>query len=283
MPYLRTSLLCLATVLASACGGEPGTTTDASTTEATTGPGSETEATTVSESTGETEPTTESSATESTGEPTTEDPSESTETTETTADPTTETTETTDDPSETTDGPTTEDPSETDPSESTENSTSETDTGGEPSCGVANGDYGPCDAIIGWAFNGDECVEISGCDCGDDCDLFFDSLDDCALTCAGAGECNTQKFSGEALAEDPFVQGNTCDEVNVCTPDVWMEAVMALFPDQFVCEGNGFPCDGTNKCAVQWAGEVGPELWEQLCAASLVPGVDKVACVIWGP
>ena len=30
-------------------------------------------------------------------------------------------------------------------------------------------------------------------------------------------------------------------------------------------------------------GEVGASAWEQLCAASLLPGVTEIHCTVWGP
>ncbi len=231
-----------------------------------------------------TEASTGSETTEGTTEATTGETETTADGTETANETETPTTDgpTTDDPSETTDDPseTTDDPSETtdDPSE-----TSETETGGDPGCGIADGDYGTCDAIIGWAFDGQECVLLSGCGCESDCDLFYETLDECATTCADAGECNPDKFIGAGIKENPFVQGDGCDEVDVCTPQSLHDAVMALFPGMFTCEGNGFPCEGDGKCTVQWQGEVDAELWKQLCAASLVPDLETIACVIWGP
>jgi len=260
------------------CGGD-GNATDGSESDATS---TTDDSNSQTESTGTQEPTTENPTTGSesdsgsTEEPTTENPTTGGPTDPTTEDPTTEE-PTTEEP--TTEDPTTEDPTE-DPSES------ETTTDGGKMCGVADGDYGTCEAVIGYAFNGEYCELRSGCGCEDDCDLFFDDLSECTSTCADAGFCNTGVFSGEALAEDPFVQGNFCDEVDVCTPNSVLDDVELLFPDLFSCEGNGFPCDQQGfgqKCTVQWSGEVGPEIWEQLCEASLVPDINKIACVIWGP
>jgi len=45
-------------------------------------------------------------------------------------------------------------------------------------------DYGPCAMILGFGFNGKECVYFSGCSCGDDCDFFFESEEDCKKACS---------------------------------------------------------------------------------------------------
>ena len=163
-----------------------------------------------------------------------------------------------------------------------EPTTGDATTGGGGQCGVADGDYGPCDAIIGWAFTGTTCELLSGCDCGDDCDLFFDNEIDCAKTCADAGECDEDKLFGVALADD-LTLGGFCDQVDVCTPQQYSQLLPDLFPEQFVCEPGQFCPNQQETCTVSWAGEVTEELWTQLCAASLLPGLSTINCVIWGP
>ena len=49
------------------------------------------------------------------------------------------------------------------------------------------------------------------------------------------------------------------------------------------CEGEGYPCEGTSKCTLYWMGELTEEQYADLCAASLLPDVSLIACVIWGP
>ena len=150
-------------------------------------------------------------------------------------------------------------------------------------CGLADGDYGACEALIGWAFTGQSCELLSGCDCGDDCELFFESELDCATTCADAGECNEDKLVGVYLAQE-LTLGGFCDEVDVCTPDAYSQLLPELFPDLFTCEGSGqFCADQEEICTVSWGGAVSEPLWGQLCAASLLPGISTIACVIYGP
>ena len=43
--------------------------------------------------------------------------------------------------------------------------------------------FGPCDAIIGVVFNGDQCVMASGCSCEPFCDQVFDSYEECEKAC----------------------------------------------------------------------------------------------------
>ncbi|MDH5719175.1 MAG: hypothetical protein OEZ13_01005 [Spirochaetia bacterium] len=44
-------------------------------------------------------------------------------------------------------------------------------------------DYGICSTFLGYAFDGGSCVGISGCGCGDDCGLFYSTLEDCNGAC----------------------------------------------------------------------------------------------------
>ncbi|MCZ6795220.1 MAG: hypothetical protein O7J95_16570 [Planctomycetota bacterium] len=44
------------------------------------------------------------------------------------------------------------------------------------------GDFGPCDAVLGYAWNGFRCVTVSGCDCANGCDEFFDTVEECERT-----------------------------------------------------------------------------------------------------
>jgi len=43
--------------------------------------------------------------------------------------------------------------------------------------------YGMCNMLLGVLFTGKECVYASGCSCGNDCDYFFDTLEECKDAC----------------------------------------------------------------------------------------------------
>ncbi len=43
--------------------------------------------------------------------------------------------------------------------------------------------YGACAAVLGVVFDGNQCVTVSGCSCGNDCAFFFKTLDECKLAC----------------------------------------------------------------------------------------------------
>jgi hypothetical protein len=186
----------------------------------------------------------------------------------------------------------TTDPATTDPASTTAIGTSTTggtsstgSTGDVPgSCPLADGDYGPCEAELGWAWNGSECTLRSGCDCAPDCDAFFPDAAACALACAGAGHCNEDRVKAAALAMDPIEEGDFCDGVYVCPMgDSALEQTLETLFCMLSCEPGNYPCDMGLVCAGLWQGPLGPEEWLKICAASLVPMSGSIWCVIFGP
>ena len=157
-------------------------------------------------------------------------------------------------------------------------------TGGAPvgACVDVSGDYGACEAELGYGFDGTTCRLFSGCDCAPNCDNFAPDPVGCADACAAAGECNEAAIASAALAMDPVGVDSFCDEVDACVPAgselaTW---TLALFPEA-VCEP-GFPCDGTQSCHLQFQGTIDAAQWTRLCAASLLPGAE-LYCVVFGP
>lgn len=261
----------LAAVLASllACAPDQPTT---SATTGSTGTASSTGTGTSATATTATDPTTDDGGTVSASAS-----ASSTSSTATTASPTTSTSSATTGPAATTSSST---------SSSTSDATSSTGTTGGPGgvCEPARGDYGPCDAELGWAYDGSACTLRSGCDCAPDCDKFFPDVAACALACADAGQCNPDKIEAAALAMDPVVEGSFCDGVYVCPMgDTALEQALEQIFGMLSCEPGGFPCDAGPVCAGLWAGMLGPEEWKKVCAASLVPMPHPLWCVVFGP
>ena len=161
-------------------------------------------------------------------------------------------------------------------------STGDPSTGGSGACVDVSGDYGGCEAELGYGFDGTSCRLFSGCDCAPNCEHFAPDPVGCASACAAAGHCDESKIKGAALAKDAKVEvGTACDEVDACaTPDPSLQWLKALVPG-LQCEA-GFPCEGGQSCHLQFAGTIDAAAWAQMCAASLLPGAE-VYCVIWGP
>lgn len=156
------------------------------------------------------------------------------------------------------------------------------ETGGGGLCGVADGEYGECAAVLGVAFDGAACSTFSGCSCEPDCDLFFPSAEACAQACAADGKCAADKIVAGGLARDPVQVGSFCDQVDACPQDAaHKQQLQALFPGM-VCEPGG-PCPSGEICHLKFAGILDRATWAELCAATLLPGLDPLRCMVFGP
>ena len=40
-------------------------------------------------------------------------------------------------------------------------------------------DYGNCDTLLGYVWNGNECIIVSGCDMQNDQEFFYNSFEEC--------------------------------------------------------------------------------------------------------
>lgn len=158
-----------------------------------------------------------------------------------------------------------------------------TSGGGVGACEPALGDYGDCDAVLGVAFNGIECATISGCNCAPDCDKFFPDVASCALTCAEAGHCNPDRLEPAGILKEPVMMGTHCDEVDACLSEPFFKEILEQIFGMLTCEGMAFPCNEGNVCHGLWAGPLEGDAWTQTCAATLVPGVGTLLCVVFGP
>ncbi|MFH1532577.1 MAG: MopE-related protein [Pseudomonadota bacterium] len=92
--------------------------------------------------------------------------------------------------------------------------------------------YGPCDAIIGWAWNGANCEVFSGCGCGQDCAQFYSTWTACMDVCAPKPT--------ECTAIDPYGFG-ACDMLMGVGFDgekcVYVSGCGCGGPDGLSCEG----------------------------------------------
>ncbi len=141
-------------------------------------------------------------------------------------------------------------------------------------------DFGDCATPLGWIFDGDGCVALDGCDCGPHCNAIFASASECGNSCAAAGECRSDLFIGKGLARGaPFGVGTGCDEVDICGgPSV---AITEILPNANCGDRPYYPCEGVHCSLGPLHHPYTEEEFEKLCAASLLPGVDLVACVLF--
>jgi hypothetical protein len=258
--------LALTCCLTLAACGPGGGTTDTADTTSTTAPGT----TSTTDTTASTSPT--SGGT--TAETTTTDPLTTSATGSTTTMGSTSFT-TTPPTTDSSTGPI--DTTTTDPGTSTTSS-----TGGGGVCKPALGDYGDCDLALGWAFDGTSCASFSGCDCAPDCDLFFPGPVACASACAAVGECREDIVEGVALAQEPIGPGSLCDQVDACVDSPELKGWLTeLFPG-LSCDGSPLDCDA-ETCQLQFQSVLTKEEWTQICAATLLPGIEQIGCVVFGP
>lgn len=160
--------------------------------------------------------------------------------------------------------------------------TAETTAGPAGSCAAVGGEYGDCDAFLGYAFDGATCKGFSGCDCGPDCAHFFPGPVECAASCAAAGECREDIVEAKALAMAPIGPGSLCDQVDACVNSPELQTWLGeLFPG-LACEAGGF-CDSGDNCHLLFQNVLSQEQWTQICAATLLPGVEQILCVVFGP
>ena len=80
---------------------------------------------------------------------------------------------------------------------------------------------GPCRQILGVAWNGTECVGVTGCECiGEDCDELFDSVDECERSQADCpGPCDPMRVRPEGLCEAIlgwYWDGDSCEPLVGC-------------------------------------------------------------------
>jgi hypothetical protein len=138
-----------------------------------------------------------------------------------------------------------------------------------PSCPVQNPtEMGRCGEPAA-VFDGARCVRATGDSCDPEQRAYFGSVEQCAVACAARGQCNEQMFSysGTPSGLEEFEVGDECDTLKVCShqkPRCWS--------DGWVSSADN-PCKG--KGAVE---SVGEDLYERLCAFSLLPHTYEVEC-----
>ncbi len=153
---------------------------------------------------------------------------------------------------------------------------------GPRTCAVPGGGYGNCKTELGWVFDGEACRRAVGCDCADDCALFFPDALACARGCAEAGHCRSERIQGFGLVQNPVKEGDTCAKLLDC--DVSLEASSVLesfFSVEYTSEVEP-PCESGGTARLFWGVEdiLTPDVWQDLCAISLLNVVDVLWCGI---
>lgn len=116
---------------------------------------------------------------------------------------------------------------------------------------VKPGTHGMCEMVLGWIYDGKDCVLESGCSCSPDCEAFFASYEECAAACFGQIPC-------ESDADCP--KGQICVWSGGCPPcdcapgDNDCMCPMCVPPAHGWCQpascSSAADCDDGNECTV---------------------------------
>lgn len=119
------------------------------------------------------------------------------------------------------------------------------------SCGPMEAEgEGPCRMLLGWMWDGTDCISIGGCNCvGADCDALFATEEDCNLLYEGCIVRTPCVASSDCAATEwcDFADGARCGGDGVCTPR----------PDACVGDTEVCGCDGItydSECSANLAG-----------------------------
>ncbi len=141
-------------------------------------------------------------------------------------------------------------------------------SGSSALCPSVTGQYGGCAVVLGWGFDGSRCRQYSGCACAPDCRRLYPNVRECALACRANGYCNTDALVGTGIAAD-LVVGQGCG-FTICVPEgLETELGLDLVGD---CQVQS-SCPGALTCRLA-SGTVDETLWDRLCTASIIPGVE---------
>jgi hypothetical protein len=146
--------------------------------------------------------------------------------------------------------------------------------------------FGECDLPLGAVFDGSECVEVTGCECtGPGCPRFT-TTGECAVACAAAGFCRDDKQTWVAA---PIASvGTFCDALYACfdsdvDPSSRFESYLPRL--LYRCRQSGYCSRDEWGCGAR--GDLGGSLLYvdesmclEVCAATLLPEVTRVTCVI---
>ena len=106
------------------------------------------------------------------------------------------------------------------------------DTGSTDECiAIRDGtDFGLCELLLGWGFNGSECVPYSGCDCEPFCHAFFPSPAECEAACAPAPDgCDPAAAEADygpcRLVLGYAFNGSECVLISGCSCEPYCESI----------------------------------------------------------
>jgi hypothetical protein len=136
-------------------------------------------------------------------------------------------------------------------------------------CPTVTGNYGACEAVLGWGFDGKVCRQWSGCDCAPDCGRLFPTAQTCAQACRAQGACNSEALVSGGIAH--FAVGESCDSLLACVP-AGLEGQLGL-DLAGNCQAGGI-CAAAQTCLLKLPPVIDQADWDRYCTASLISGVS---------
>jgi len=141
-------------------------------------------------------------------------------------------------------------------------------------------DAGSCEKLMGWGFDGNQCVQYTGCECEPYCGELFEEAVDCIRSCSAAGHCYTAKMKTKtSLKQDSFGPGSSCDEIFVCANTAWTDVVEDML-GELQCSMD-LKCFTGMTCTTEIRGEISDNVWDNLCETSLLSSVYEIVCLIY--
>jgi hypothetical protein len=152
---------------------------------------------------------------------------------------------------------------------------------------VTSGSLGNCGIPLGFAFNGESCTMITGCNCELPRCRVFQSRAECARKCAEAGRCNISKMPYSHLPGGRRTGvGDYCDAITFCTDEPTPETEDDL---KILVPGIECPTTDHSDCSPSICGVSGvifnshitTELYLQMCASTLLSEIFILGCTIY--
>jgi hypothetical protein len=136
---------------------------------------------------------------------------------------------------------------------------------------VIPGSFGDCTTPLGIGFDGEFCVPITGCAATEG--TLFESVAECAVTCASTGECNQL---GAQLKDEH------CDDITIgvtAFDESKLATVCSIAPEARCYQQPEKPSEC--KLNTEHGPGLTPEQVLDLCALSLVPDINDLHCWVY--
>ncbi len=143
----------------------------------------------------------------------------------------------------------------------------DTDTAAEKNCvPVPTADLGDCSTPLGYAFDGESCVAVTGCDCASYCDQIFDEYEGCV------GACVELETSCEEYCAS---QGFECCDGRCINP---ANDIMNCGGCGNRCEGDQPYCDN-GDCGAPYCYDT-VDCGDQACCGSACCAEEELCCTV---